>query len=237
MDQQVTAERVKIEKVRKEEETKVQEAEIARREKELMATVLKQAEAEKRRIEMIAEASRQKQILEATGQSEALRLQGQAEADVIAVRGKGQAEAIREQGQAEALIIKAKGEAEAGAMRLKAASYQQYNQAAILDKLLSGIPDLARAMSEPLSKVDKITIVSTGDGSGKSGIGANQLTGDLVKMVAQVPALFESLTGMKIGDLMEQIPAIKAAMNGHTAPQTLESTKPAEVKPDGPSAN
>jgi flotillin len=213
MEQQATSERVKIDLVRKEEETKVQEAEITRREKELIATVLKQAEIDRRRIETLAEASRQRQILEATGEAESKRLQGQADADVIRAKGIGQADAIKQQGLAEAIVIKAKGEAEAGAMQLKAAAYGHYNQAAILDKLLGGVPDMVRAISEPLTKVDKITIVSTGDGSGKGGFGASQVTGDVTKMVAQVPALFESLMGFKIGDLLGQLPAIRNAMN------------------------
>jgi flotillin len=238
MDQQVIAEKVRIDRVRKEEETKVQEAEIARREKELIATVLKQAEVEKKRIETIADADRQRKVLEASGIADSVRLQGQAEADVTVARGKGAAEAIKEQGLAEAIVIKAKGEAEAAAMTLKAAAYHEYNQAAILDKLLTGMPELARAMSEPLSKVDKITIVSTGDGAnGKGGFGANQITGDMSKMIAQVPALFETLTGMKIGDMMSQVPVIKAAMNGNgngNGSAKLDSTVEAPVTEPAP---
>ena len=97
-------------------------------------------------------------------------------------------------------------------MTLKAAAYQEYNQAAILDKMLGGIPELVKALGEPLSKIDKITIVSTGEGNGKGGIGASQMTGDLSRIVAQAPALFESLTGLKVSELMKQIPAINAAM-------------------------
>ena len=212
MDQQVVAEKVKIDRIRKEEETKVQEAEISRREKELIATVLKPAEVQKRQIETLAEAERQRKMLEATGQSEALKLQGQAEADVIRFKGESQAFATKIQGLADAEIIKAKGEAEAGAMTQKAAAYQNYNQAAILDKMLGDIPGLVKSLGEPLSKIDKITIVSTGDGNGKTGIGASQLTGDLTRVVAQAPALLESLTGLKIADLMKQIPALNAAM-------------------------
>jgi len=70
MEQQATAERVKVERIRKEEETKVQQAEIARRENELIATVLKPSEIERKRIETIAEANRQRAVLEATGQAE-----------------------------------------------------------------------------------------------------------------------------------------------------------------------
>ncbi|MBN9387241.1 MAG: flotillin family protein [Chloroflexi bacterium] len=212
MEQQVIAEKVKIDLRRKEEETKVQEAEISRREKELIATVLKQAEVERKRIETLAMAERQRRVTEASGQAEALRVQGEAEADVVKVKGSGQAEALRVQGLAEAEIIRAKGEAEAAAMNLKAGAFHEYNQAAILDKLLGSIPEVVRAISDPLQKVDKITIVSTGDGSG--GGMASHLTGDMTKVAAQVPALFESLMGVKISDLMGQVPGIRNALSG-----------------------
>src|SRR6266487_2717383 len=110
---------------------------------------------------------------------------------------------------AEAEVIRAKGEAEEDAMKVKAAAFHEYNQAAVLDKLLTGMPEIVRAIAEPLSKVDKVTIVSTGAGSdGNGGIGASRLTGDIVNMVAQVPALFELLSGTRIGDLMSRVPAL-----------------------------
>jgi flotillin len=226
MEQQVVAEKVRIELVRKEGETKVQEAEIARREKELIATVLKQAEVERKRIETLAMAERQRRITEASGIAESARVQGQAEADVVKYKGAGQADALRIQGLAEAEIIQAKGQAEANAMSLKAGAFHEYNQAAILDKLMGSIPEVVRAISEPLSKVDKITIVSTGDGSGTSGM-VSQLTGDMTRVAAQVPALFESLMGVKISDLMSQIPAIHNAMNN--GPVTNANGTPAVI--------
>jgi flotillin len=207
--QQVIAEQVRIEQVRKQGEIAVQEAEIQRREKELIATVLRAAEVERQRIETLAEADRQRQVLQATGQAEATRLEGQAQAEVTKVRGLAEAE-----------IIQAKGAAEANAMHVKADAYQDYNQAAVIDKLLTGLPEVVRAMAEPLNKVDKITVVSTGgDGNGASA-GVNRVTADVSTMIAQVPALFESLTGVKLGDLMRQVPQIGAALdgaNGHRA--------------------
>src|SRR5450432_2765388 len=73
MMQQVTAEAVKVRQVEKEAEVKVQEAEILRRERELVATVLKGAEIERQRIEMLAEASRRKMTIEAEGSAAATR--------------------------------------------------------------------------------------------------------------------------------------------------------------------
>jgi flotillin len=192
MQQQVVAEAVNVERVRKEGEIRVQEAEIARREKELAATVLKQAEAERQKIQTLAEAERQRLALEATGRADAQKIEGTAAADVIRLKGTAEAE-----------IIKAKGQSEAGAMQLKAGAFHEYNQAAILDKLLAGFPEVVRAIAEPLSKVDKITVVSTGSGSDSAGV--HRITGDIAQMVAQVPALFEALTGKKVSELMDRV--------------------------------
>jgi flotillin len=183
MQQQVVAESVRVQQVEKQEQVKVQEAEILRREKELIATVLKQAEVERQRIETLATAERQRLSLEAEGKAAATRTQGQAEAE----------------------IIFKKGEAEAKAMNVKAEAYQEWNQAAVVDKLLTGMPDVVRAMAEPLSKVDRITVVSTGNGDSA---GVHKITGDMTKMAAQVPALFEALSGMQIKDLLSKVRAI-----------------------------
>jgi flotillin len=184
MQQQVTAEAVKVQQVEKEAQIKVQEAEISRHEKELIATILKEAEVNRSRIESLASA-------------EKARLETEA---------AGKAASIRAQGEAEAAIIFSKGEAEAKAMHVKAEAYQEWNQAAVVDRLMSSLPDVVRAMAEPLSKVDKITIVSTGnDGAA----GAHKITGDMTKIAAQVPALFEALSGMDIKQLMANVQAFR----------------------------
>src|SRR3989440_11218219 len=183
MQQQVVAEQVKIEQVQKEQQIKVQEAEIQRRERELIATVLKQAEIERKRIETLAEAEEQRLIAEAERHADATRTQGQADAE----------------------IIFKKGEAEAKAMNVKAEAYQEWNQAAVVDRLISGLPDVVRALAAPLANVDRITIVSTGDGEAA---GMNKITGDLTKMAAQIPALFETLSGMQMSELFAKFRTI-----------------------------
>src|SRR5205809_5237461 len=180
MQQQVVAESVKVQQVEREAQVKVQDAEIERRERELIATVLKQAEVERQRIETLASAERQRLITEAEGRASSIRAQGEAEAE----------------------IIFKKGEAEAKAMNVKAEAFQEYNQAAVLDKLITGLPEVVRALSEPLSKVDKVTIVSTGNGDAA---GAYKLTGDITKIAAQVPALLEALSGMQISELLSKV--------------------------------
>src|SRR5579885_2021556 len=216
--QQVVAEAVRVTEVEKQAQIKVQQAEIQRRELELQATIQKAAEAERRRIETVAEAERQRLILEAQGQADGAKAKGLGEAEAARARGLAEAEVIRARGLAEAEVIRAKGEAEADAMKVKAAAYHEYNQAAVLDKLLTNMPEVVRAIAEPLSKVDKVTIVSTGGGNGTNGgLGASRLTGDIVNMVAQVPALFELLSGTPIGDLMNRVPALSNQDNGGPA--------------------
>ena len=93
-------------------------------------------------------------------------------------------------------------------MEVRANAFKEYNQAALLDKMLGAMPELARAFAEPLSKVDKITIISHGGNGYDGGLGASQITGDVIKMISQAPALFESLTGQKVSDLMSRVPAL-----------------------------
>jgi flotillin len=193
MQQQVMAESVRIQQVEREQQIKVQEAEILRREKELIATVLKQAEVERQRIAVLAEAEKGRLTAEAEGRAAATRTQGEAEAE----------------------IIYRKGDAEARAMNVKAEAFQEYNQAAVIDKLLTGLPDVVRALAAPLSNVDKITIVSTGNGSSS---GLHKVTGDITEIAAQVPALFEALSGMPMSELLSKVRKI-----GDKAPRPTDA--------------
>lgn len=187
------------------------------------------------RVETVAEAERQRLVLEAQGQADAARMRGQGEAEANRAKGLAEAEVTRARGLAEAEVIRAKGEAEADAMKVKAAAFHEYNQAAVLDKLLSSMPEIVRAIAEPLSKVDKVTIVSTG-GSDNQSLGASRLTGDIMNMAAQVPALFELLSGARFGDLMSRVPALAnqdehAGADGVTT--NANGTGPTvEAKPD-----
>jgi len=194
MQQQVVAESVRVQQVEREAQVKVQEAEIIRRERELIATVLKPAEIERQRIEALASAERQRLMSEAEGHASAIRAQGEAEAE----------------------IIFKKGEAEAKAMNIKAEAFQEYNQAAVADKLISSLPEVVRALAEPLGKVDKITVVSTGNGDAA---GAYKVTGDITKIAAQVPALFEALSGMQMSELLGKVRVIGDKALKPPAPQ------------------
>ena len=194
MQQTLAAEQVKIHQIEREHEILVQDAEIQRRERELNATVLKPAEAERRRVETIAAGEKQRLISEAEGKASATRAQGEAEAEIIFKRG----------------------DAEARAMNVKAEAYQEYNQAAVVDKLISSMPEIIRALASPLQNVDKITIVSTGGDTS----GMNKITGNITKMAAQIPALFETLSGMQMSELFAKVKQI--GDNGKAKPVAEE---------------
>ncbi len=87
-------------------------------------------------------------------------------------------------------------------MNVKAEAFQEYNQAAVIDKLFASMPEIVRALASPLANVDKITVVSTGNGDAP---GMNKITGDMTKMAAQVPALFETLSGMQLSELLGKV--------------------------------
>jgi flotillin len=195
MQQQVVAEQVKIQRIEKESQIAVQDAEIQRRERELIATVLKPAEVERQRIETLAEAEKQRLTFEADGRASSTRSTGEAEAE----------------------IIFKKGEAEAKAMNVKAEAYQEYNQAAVVDKLLTNMPEIVKALAAPLAHVDKITIVSTGNADSA---GMHKVTGDITAMAAQIPALFETLSGMKMSELLSKVKLI-----GEHPPQPGDAPK------------
>ncbi len=171
LSQEIKKEEAKVKLIEKEEAIKIEELEIARREKELNSSVLKPADARKYQIKAEAEA-------------EEFRLQAEA---------KGKAEAMKLEGLAEAEKTKQKGLAEAEAMLKKAQAWEKYNQAAILETYFQILPELAKSVAEPLTKVDKIVLV----GSDK-GASASKITSQVAEILAQMPEVVQSLTGVDL---------------------------------------
>jgi flotillin len=194
-NQQVKAEEVQIEVVQKQKMIQVQEQEVLRKEKELQATVKKPAEAEQYRIETLANAKKFQTLTEAEGQASATRSIGEGEADASKARGLANAEVTQKQGFAEA-----------EAMEKKAFAWQEYNQAAIIQQILEALPQIAAAVSEPLSKTDRIVIINSGDGGG----GASKVTQDVADIVAQIPATVEALTGVDLVETLKNLPSVGA---------------------------
>jgi len=224
-NQEVKREEVQVEVVSKEKQIEVQEREIKRRELELDATIRKPAEAEQYRVKTLAEAERFKLETEASGQAAAQRATGFAQADITARQGEAEAQAIRARGLASADVIRAEGLAQAEANRKKAEAWQYYNEAAIAQLLIENLPALAREIAAPLARTDRITIVSTGGEGG--GAGAARITQDVSQIIATLPPIIESLTGMKIEQLLQRIPGIKKGNWAEPSPEAAPTPRPA----------
>ncbi|WP_055666740.1 flotillin family protein [Desnuesiella massiliensis] len=176
---EVTETEMMVQIVRKQKEIELAEQEALRKEKELEATVKKEAEAEKYQY-----------IQEAQAKSEAIKLEGQAKA-----------EAMRLEGMAKVEIIRETGKAEAEAMFKKAEAYKQYNEAAMLQMIIEKMPDLARAIAEPLSKTEKIVVIDSGNGSG----GASKVSGYVTDIMTKVPETIKATTGIDLLGMLQNI--------------------------------
>jgi len=150
----------------------VSDQEILRREKELEAQIKKPAEAEKYRLETLAAAERRKIVLEAEAEAESIRLKGEAQS----------------------FAIQAKATAEAEQMAKKAEAWKDYQEAAMVDMVLSTLPKIAAEVAAPLTTAKKITMVSSGDGD----VGAAKLTGEVIDVIGKLPEMVKNLTGIDI---------------------------------------
>ena len=206
--QLVTAEEVQVSIVEKQKQIELQQQEILRKQRELEATVQKPADAERYRVETLANARKFQLETEAAGTASATKATGFAGADVVKATGMAEADANKARGLAEADVIEAQGKATAEAMRVKAESFKQYNEAAVIEMIVRIMPELAGKISEPLAKTEKIVIINSGGPGG----GASKLTGDVTQIVSQLPPVIESLTGIKFETLLQQVPAIRKAM-------------------------
>lgn len=177
LSQEIKKEEAKVKLIEREQAIKIEELEIARREKELDSSVIKPADARKYQIKAEAEAEEYRIQAEAKGKSEAVRLEGLAEAEKVKQRGLAEAEV----------------------MLKKAQAWERYNQAAILDTYFDILPELARAVSEPLSKVDKIVLIG-----GDKGLGTSKITSQVAEVLAQMPEVVKSLTGVDLKKYLKE---------------------------------
>lgn len=215
--QEVKREEMNVQIVEKEKSIEIQEKEVKRKQQEFEATVIKAAEAEKQKIEMLAGAAKFKSLTEV----EVEKAKGMAEAEVEKAKGATAIEIEKNRGLTEAEIIKAKGQSEADAMSEKAAAWQKYNDAAIVQMVVEKLPELARAVAEPLSRTEKIVMINSGNG-GEGG--ASKLTRDVLDVISQLPPAIESLTGIKLEKIIKRLEG-KENVNNSETPGAGETEK------------
>lgn len=160
--------------MKQEKEAEVKEREVKVREQELDANIRKQAEAEKYARQQAAEA----ELIERQRKAEAELFETQKEAEAEKFAQLQEAEAIEAKGRAEAEAIRLKLEAEAKGLDQKAEAMKKMQEAAITEMVVDKLPEIARAVAEPLTKVDKITMYGEGN--------ASKMVGDIMQSIDQV---------------------------------------------------
>lgn len=166
-------------------------------EKELIAKIKKPADARKYETEVNAEADKIKAIKEAEAEAEAIKIKAIAEAEAKKIEAQAEAEAIRLKGMAEADTIKAKGLAEAETKDKIAEAMAKYGEAAVVELIVSKLPEIMSSVAKPMEQVDKITIIDNGGTQGASKVS---------KIVTDVAAngfeVLKDLTGLNISELI-----------------------------------
>jgi len=176
MQQQIKEQETQVKVIERTQAIELEEQEIQRKEKELDSKIRKPAEAEKFKLETIAEAQKQKAILEA-----------EAEAEAIALKG-----------DAKAFAVEAKAKAEAEQMAKKADAWNEYGKAALMDMMLKMMPKVAAEVAAPLSRANKITMIS----DNQSDIGASKLTKEVLDIMSAIPDTVHKMTGVDIATQM-----------------------------------
>lgn len=197
------------------EQEKVAERQAALTDRELDTKVRKPADAARYQAEQEAEARRIAQVKEAEAEAERSRLTGEGEK----LHRSALAEAVRIEGEAEAAAIAARGSAEAEAMQKKADAFAQYGDAAVLQMLVEVLPQVVAKAAEPMSAIDKMTVISTD--------GASQLSRTVTDNVAQGMELLSSTTGVDLAALLKNL------KGGGPKPVTAEAAAETTAAPNG----
>ncbi len=165
--------------------TEIAEQQAIKREKELEAAIRKQAEAEKYRAEKESEAYKFQKLKQAEAEAEAIKIKGNAEAEAIRAKGMAAADAMK---------------AEAEAMKEKAEAYRMYGEAAMLEMIISRLPEISRNIAEPLTKLDKMVVIDNG-GQG----GASKVTRNITNIMSELPEVVDTLTGIDLKEVITKL--------------------------------
>jgi len=186
-------------------QTELAQLEADRKQKELIASTIRPAEADAEAQIRRAEGEKGARIAQAQAEAERVKLAGQAEATVAVTKGEANAKVIlvnaqseaektKLEGNAEAGITFTKGEAEAKALELRAQAYRQFNEAAVIQTVLSMLPEIVRAAAEPMANIKDLTVLSTD--------GASELVRNGTRTVAEASAVVKGVTGIDVPSLI-----------------------------------
>lgn len=168
-------------------------------EKELDTTVRRPADAARYQMEQEAEGRRVAAVKAAEAAKAEAALRGEGD---LALR-TAQATATKLEGEAEAAATAAKGTAEAEALHARAEAYKQFTEAAVLDRLLETLPQVARELAAPMGNIDKLTVISTD--------GASALPKAVANNFSQLQEIVQSTTGLDMSAMLSSFAGGKLA--------------------------
>ena len=166
------------------EQEKVAERRAALKDRELDTDIRKPADADRYRVEQEAQGRRAAAI---------------AEAEAERLRREALAAAVEREGQAEAAAILARGQAEAEARERNAQAFRQYNEAAVIELVVNVMPELVKAAAEPVSNVEKMTVISTD--------GATEVVRNVASNLEQALQIGSDLTGVDLRSILDRVGA------------------------------
>lgn len=207
---EITDAKMQVEIKERQMQTELATQETLRKQEELNAQVQKTAEAEKFKAIQEVEAEKARKMAEAD-----------AEAHAIKVKAIAEAEAVKLKGEADANAIRLRGEAEADSMKKQADAYKEYGEAAILQLMVEKLPEIASAISAPLSQTEKIVIMDNGGENG----GAGKIAGYVNNIAGMVPEIMQTLTGKNIMDIMEKALTKTNSVNNYLSVDSTEENE------------
>jgi flotillin len=153
-------------------QTELADLAAQRKEKELLSSTVKPAAADAQAVIAKAEGDKRARIAAAEADAETTRLEGGAEAQIVLT----------------------KGEAEAKALAMRADAYKQFNEAAIIQTVLSALPDIVRAAAEPMGHIDSLTVMSAD--------GASDIVKNATRAMVESTTAIKGLTGLDVPNLI-----------------------------------
>ncbi len=196
--QEVMEQQMQIKIIERQKQIELEEKEILRRERQYDSEVKKKADADRYSVEQAAAADKAKEIAAADANQYRVEAMAKADAEKVRLAGLARADAEKAQGEAEASVIRLKGLAEAEAKQKIAEAFELYGQAAVMDMIIHMLPEYAKQIASPLSNVDKISIIDTGNGAG-----ANKLTGYATNLMTTLQHTLKESSGIDIKELLE----------------------------------
>ncbi len=202
---------------RQEKAIALKEKEVELTERTLEATIKKQADADKYAKQQESDAKlyetqrkSEAQLFERQKNAEADKFEREKEAEALKATAEAQkyameqeAEGIRSKGLAEAEAIKAKALAEAEGIERKAEAMKQMGEAAVLEMYFKAMPEIAKNIAEPLTKVDKITMYGDGNSA--------KLMKDIMGTLNQVTDGLKESTGIDLSSVLAGFAGAKIA--------------------------